>query len=94
MFFFGRVACGILVLQTGIEPMPPAVEARSLNHWTAREVLYSFFYEPKSLSYTFPLPPLHHSQFGALTLTEYVYFISYECYYRYLKLTLFSLLFS
>ena len=22
----------------GIEPVPPAVEARSLNHWTAREV--------------------------------------------------------
>ena len=24
---------------TRIEPEPPAVEARSLNHWTAREVL-------------------------------------------------------
>ena len=28
----------ILVPQPGIEPMPPAVEAWSLNHWTAREV--------------------------------------------------------
>ena len=36
--FFGRAACGILVAQTGIEPAPPALEARSLNHWTAREV--------------------------------------------------------
>ena len=27
-------ACGILVPQPGIEPVPPAVEARSLNHWT------------------------------------------------------------
>ena len=24
--------------QAGIEPMPPAVEAQNLNHWTAREV--------------------------------------------------------
>ena len=31
-------ACGILVPQLGIEATPPAVEARSLNHWTAREV--------------------------------------------------------
>ena len=30
---------GILVSQPGIEVMlPPAVEAQSLNHWTAREV--------------------------------------------------------
>ena len=28
----------ILVLQAGIKPVPPAMEARSLNHWTAREV--------------------------------------------------------
>ena len=31
-------ACKILVPQPGIEPLPPAVEAQSLNHWTAREV--------------------------------------------------------
>ena len=30
-------ACGILVPQPGMEPMPPTVEAWSLNHWTARE---------------------------------------------------------
>ena len=33
-----RAACGILVPRPGIEPVPPAVEAWSLNHWTAREV--------------------------------------------------------
>ena len=40
-FFFQlrHRACGILVPQPGIEPAPPAVEAQSLNHWTAREVL-------------------------------------------------------
>ena len=32
------MACRISVPQPGIEPMPPAVEVWSLNHWTAREV--------------------------------------------------------
>ena len=36
-------ACRILVPQPGIEPVPPAVEARSLNHWTAREVPIGLF---------------------------------------------------
>ena len=38
-FFFGHTAqhVGILVPQPGIEPVPPAVEAWSLNHWTTRE---------------------------------------------------------
>ena len=30
-------ACGILVLQPGIELMPPAVEPRSPKHWKARD---------------------------------------------------------
>ena len=40
LFFFWPhdVARGILVLQSGIEPVPPAVEAWILNHWTAKEV--------------------------------------------------------
>ena len=37
-FFFCHPACGILVPQPEIEPVPPAVEAWSLNHWTTREV--------------------------------------------------------
>ena len=37
-FWLCRLACGILVPQPGIEPVPPAVEAQSRNHWTAREV--------------------------------------------------------
>ena len=36
--FFGSVARGILVLQPGIKPVPPALEAWSVNHWTARKV--------------------------------------------------------
>ena len=31
-------ACGMLVPQPWIEPTPPALEAWSLNHCTAREV--------------------------------------------------------
>ena len=37
-FFFDSTACAILVLQPGIELVPPTVEAQSLNYWTAREV--------------------------------------------------------
>ena len=43
-FFFCQCysACGVLVAWPGIEPRPPAVEARSLNHWASRKVL-SFY---------------------------------------------------
>ena len=38
-FFWPHLAaCGILVPRTGIKPVPPVLEAQSLNHWTAREV--------------------------------------------------------
>ena len=39
-FFFWPpcAVCGILVHRPGIKPMPPAVEAWSINHWTARKV--------------------------------------------------------
>ena len=39
-----HVACGILVPQPGIEPMPPEVEGQSLNHWTTMEVPGPHFY--------------------------------------------------
>ena len=40
----GGMLCGtrILVLQPGIEPVSPAVEAWSLNHWTTMEALKPF----------------------------------------------------
>ena len=44
LFWPGCVACGILVPRVGIEPMFPAVEMWSPNHWTAREVPGSIFY--------------------------------------------------
>ena len=36
---FLAAAGGMFVPQPGIEPMPPAVEVLSLNHWATREVL-------------------------------------------------------
>lgn len=38
IFWLLRMACRILVLQLGIELMPPALSVWSLNHGTAREV--------------------------------------------------------
>ena len=38
VYWLCLVAYGILVPQPRIKPVPPALEARSLNHWTAREV--------------------------------------------------------
>ena len=41
-FFFyflpHHAACGILTPRPGIEPISPAVEAQSPNHWTTREL--------------------------------------------------------
>ena len=50
--FFGHksAACEILVPLSGFEPTAPALEARSLNHWTIREVL-SFLLPPYLLSF-------------------------------------------
>ena len=38
IFWPCRTACEILFPQPGIEALPPALGAQSLNHWTAREV--------------------------------------------------------
>ena len=38
LFWLCYAACRILVPRPGIEPVSPAVEAQSLNHWTTREV--------------------------------------------------------
>ena len=47
-FLLHREACGILVSQQGIELVPPAAEAQSLNHWVIREIpniLYEVFHD-------------------------------------------------
>ena len=40
-FFFGHTMqhAGVLFPRPGMEPVPPALEAQILNHWTTREVL-------------------------------------------------------
>ena len=43
------LACGVLDLRPGTEAMPPAVEAQSLNHWTAREISSSLLLQLQSL---------------------------------------------
>ena len=43
LFWLHCAACGISVPPTGIEPLSPALEAWSLNHLTAREVLTFMF---------------------------------------------------
>ena len=45
ILFFLAAPCSMRDLSspTRIEPSPPAVEARSPNHWTAREVLWHIF---------------------------------------------------
>ena len=42
-FLLHRIECGILLSQAQIEPVLPAVEAQSLNHWTTREVQCQLF---------------------------------------------------
>ena len=42
LFYGGAAACGISVPRPGIELVPRAVEAWSLNHCTAREVSQIF----------------------------------------------------
>ena len=39
-FWLHHTAYGVLVHQPGTEPVLLAVEVRSLNHWTAKEVLW------------------------------------------------------
>ena len=61
-FFLFLETWEILVLQPGIEPMLPAAEAWSLNHWTAREVplpLYLASFPPLK---AFPGEMLFHQQ--------------------------------
>ena len=43
IFWLRREACGILVPQPGMEPVPPALGAQSPNLWTTREVPTSYY---------------------------------------------------
>lgn len=43
LFWLSPAACGLLVSQPEVEPMPSVLEAQNLNHWTAREVSVTLF---------------------------------------------------
>lgn len=45
IFFLScHMACGTLVSWSRIEPIPPALEAQCVNHWTSREGLFLSFF--------------------------------------------------
>ena len=39
-------------IRPGIEPVPPALEVQSLNHWTAREVPLGTFSDPSKVAFS------------------------------------------
>ena len=49
--------CGILVPYPGVEPRPPALTARSLSHWTTREVPRTFSITPKETPHLLAVTP-------------------------------------
>ena len=58
LFFWPcHAACRILVPRPGIESVPPAVEAWSPNHWTARGFSKDGHGEPRSLEVLLFSPP-------------------------------------
>ena len=60
------MACGILVPWPGSKPVPSAIEARSLNHWTAREI-------PKFHSFYAWI--IFHLCVGVCVYTHHIFFI-------------------
>ena len=69
IFWLHHVACRILFPQPGIEPAPPAVEARSLSRWTAREVPAGSNFEEKKCAY-----PTRKTSFNPLiSLLKYIF---------------------
>ena len=57
----------------GIEPVPPAMEAQSLSHWTAREVLNVFFNVKLSLLSWDQLSLIMYNLFSYIT--EFIFLI-------------------
>ena len=55
-FWPHHISHGTLVTQPGIEPLPPALEAWSLNHWTTRKVPLPVVLTP---SWFFSCPVMH-----------------------------------
>ena len=58
LLYFAHTACGILIPWPGVEPVSPALEVQSLNHWTAREIPHLFFSENFCIFTSFVKPSL------------------------------------
>ena len=71
LFVHTTRACGILVSQPGIKPMPPAVVARIFNHWTTREVLNNVFLILNAECILLPLSSLYICNKGILMYPEF-----------------------
>ena len=67
-FKLHSLACEILGPQTGIEPGPWAVRARSPNHWTAREFPTHSYSLPYALKDTIPVPTVLPSQLREVSI--------------------------
>ena len=74
------MACGILVPQPGIEPVPAAVEARSFNQRPTREVPTVFYYKSvllQTFSYIWNATVLMTVLPSGTALGTVIYLISY-----------------
>ena len=67
-FWPHHISHGTLVTQPGIEPLPPALEAWSLNHWTTRKVLLPVVL---TSSWFFSCPMMHLICFLRVRLRTY-----------------------
>ena len=61
--------CGILVPRPGFEPVPPAVEVQSPNHWTAREF-------PSFTLLKWNSVPLPHKNLASLSQFSFTWVVS------------------
>ena len=71
-FWLHLEACGILVPQPGIEPVFPAVQVWSPNHWTAREfpeiyIYFSYCFEIWCVFHTYSTPQIGLTTFQVST---------------------------
>ena len=77
VLFFGAAAtaCGILVPQPGIKPLPSVVEARNPNHWISREFPESFKFlcSPIFLPHSPSCLWIFESRFGNVLFTPWLW---------------------
>ena len=77
LFFFvfwpHLAACEILVPRPGIKPTPLALEVRSFNHWTAREVPVVKFLILSPGGMQWKVLSIHHRAYSSLEPIEDIF---------------------